>query len=76
MFRARAHSSASDSRKIIVFGLSQGGRLYANERLLASSCTSFSVTDAHLIYTTSQHVINFIHLTPSIHGMVHIPFNY
>ncbi|KAF8252842.1 IkappaB kinase complex, IKAP component [Wilcoxina mikolae CBS 423.85] len=55
--------------QIIVFGLSQGGRLYANERLLASSCTSFSVTDAHLIYTTSQHVISFIHLTPNIHDL-------
>lgn len=51
-----------------MFGLSEAGRLYANERLLASSCTSFAVTDSHLIFTTSQHVIKFIHLASSIHG--------
>lgn len=52
----------------VVFGLSESGRLHANERLLASSCTSLAVTNAHLIYTTSHHVIKFIHLTSSIHG--------
>lgn len=58
----------SDSYKIVVFGLSENGRLYADERLLASACTSFSLTNAHLIFTTNQHVIKFVHITPSIHG--------
>jgi elongator complex protein 1 len=56
----------------VVFGLTESGRLYASERLLASSVTSFSVTNAHLIFTTSQHVIKFVHLTSGVHGIPHI----
>ncbi|KAI5794642.1 IKI3 family-domain-containing protein [Pyronema domesticum] len=61
--------SVTLDEQITVFGLSEGGRLYANERMLASSVTSFSVTSAHLIYTTSQHVIKFIHLVSNIHDL-------
>jgi hypothetical protein len=60
--------------QIVVFGLTENGRLYANERLLASSVTSFSVTNAHLIFTTSQHVIKFVHLTSGVHGMLPMRF--
>ncbi|KAA8908123.1 elongator complex protein-like protein 1 [Sphaerosporella brunnea] len=55
--------------QIVVFGLTENGRLYANERLLASSVTSFSVTNAHLIFTTSHHVIKFVHLTSDVHDL-------
>ncbi|KAI5809605.1 IKI3 family protein [Peziza echinospora] len=44
------------------FGLSDSGRLYANSTLIASNCTSFIVTESHLIYTTTQHLLKFVHL--------------
>jgi elongator complex protein 1 len=30
---------------------------------LVRNCTSFAITPAHLIYTTSQHLLKFVHLT-------------
>lgn len=47
----------------IAFGLSSTGQLYANTRLLAKNCTSFLVTPAHLIFTTTTHLIKFVHIT-------------
>ncbi|RPB28549.1 IkappaB kinase complex, IKAP component [Terfezia boudieri ATCC MYA-4762] len=44
------------------FGLSENGKLYANSTLIAPNCTSFIVTNAHLIYTTTQHFVKFVHL--------------
>ena len=41
-------------------GLSQAGRLYCNERLLATGCTSFALGGDFLIYTTLQHEIKFL----------------
>ncbi|SPQ27367.1 09da9fb3-19e6-4348-805c-5fd7668165e4 [Thermothielavioides terrestris] len=52
----------------IAFGLSRNGHLYANTRLLAKNCTSFLVTDKHLIFTTSNHFVKFVHLAPE-HGL-------
>jgi len=62
----------SDEELSIVFGLSTNGTLYGisssdngqtiHERLRIRGCTSFLVTQAHLIYTTSQHLIKFVHL--------------
>ncbi|KAF2809632.1 IkappaB kinase complex, IKAP component [Mytilinidion resinicola] len=46
----------------ICFGLTTSGVLYANGRLLARNCTSFLVTSAHLIFTTTQHYIKFVHI--------------
>ncbi|RYP65825.1 hypothetical protein DL769_006197 [Monosporascus sp. CRB-8-3] len=48
---------------VIAFGLSRNGHLYANLRLLLKNCTSFLVTPAHLIITTTNHLVKFIHLT-------------
>lgn len=48
---------------LIVFSLSGNGSLYANSRLLVKNCTSFLVTPAHLIYTTTTHLLNFVHIT-------------
>ena len=48
---------------VVVFGLSRNGHLYANSRLLLKNCTSFLVTPAHLIVTTTNHLVKFIHLT-------------
>ncbi|KAI0194858.1 IKI3 family protein [Xylaria flabelliformis] len=48
---------------VIAVGLSRNGHLYANTRLLLKNCTSFLVTPAHLIVTTTNHLLKFIHLT-------------
>ncbi|KAI0181344.1 IkappaB kinase complex, IKAP component [Hypoxylon sp. FL1284] len=47
---------------VIAIGLSRNGHLYANSRLLMKNCTSFLVTPAHLIVTTTNHMVKFIHL--------------
>ncbi|KAI1192993.1 IKI3 family-domain-containing protein [Nemania serpens] len=47
---------------VIAIGLSRNGHLYANTRLLLRNCTSFLVTPAHLIVTTTNHLLKFIHL--------------
>ncbi|SZF05872.1 unnamed protein product [Blumeria hordei] len=49
--------------EIIAFGMSSNGHLYANSRLLVKNCTSFFVTPLHLIFTTTTHVIKFVHIT-------------
>lgn len=46
----------------VAFGLSRGGHLYANSRQLVKNCTSFLVTCDHLILTTSNHFLKFVHL--------------
>jgi len=56
----------------IAFGMSSNGYLYANSRLLAKNCTSFLVTPAHLIFTTTMHLIKFVHLT-DVNGMYLCP---
>lgn len=48
---------------LVVFGLADNGILFANEHILARNCTSFLVTPAHLIFTTSQHHLKFVHIT-------------
>ncbi|KOS18696.1 Elongator complex protein 1 [Escovopsis weberi] len=48
------------------FGLSRGGHLYANTRLLAKNCTSFLVTPSHLIFTTSNHFVKYVHLAGEV----------
>lgn len=52
----------------IAFGMSRSGHLYANSRLLVKNCTSFLVTGDHLVFTTSNHLLKFAHLT-GIEGM-------
>lgn len=48
--------------RILAFGLSRSGHLYANSRQLVKNCTSFLVTCDHLIFTTSNHFLKFVHL--------------
>lgn len=48
---------------LVILGLADNGLLFANERILARNCTSFLVTPAHLIFTTSQHLLKFVHMT-------------
>lgn len=61
-----------DDETIIVFGLSAGGTLFgyrksseddkAQECLQIRNCTSFLTTPAHLIFTTTQHLLKFVNL--------------
>ncbi|KAH7094464.1 elongator complex protein 1 [Paraphoma chrysanthemicola] len=46
----------------LAFGLTRNGVLYANDRVLVRNCASFVVTPAHLIFTTTQHLLKFVHL--------------
>ena len=50
--------------QVIVFGLTDNGSLSANERQLARNCTSFLLTPAHLIFTTTHHLVKFVHMAP------------
>ncbi|KAJ8060085.1 hypothetical protein OCU04_011695 [Sclerotinia nivalis] len=54
-------NASGDGR--IAFGLSRNGHLFANTRLLVRNCTSFLVTPAHLIFTTTTHLLKFVHIT-------------
>lgn len=56
----------------IAFGLTINGSLYANSRLLVKNCTSFLVTPAHLIFTTTTHLLKFVHIT-EVHGQSQCP---
>nr|POF06274.1 elongator complex protein 1 [Quercus suber] len=50
----------------ISFGLTESGFLHIvpdhQQKMKLPGCTSFLVTTTHLIYTTSQHLLKFIHL--------------
>jgi elongator complex protein 1 len=59
-------ASYNDSQ--IAFGMSSSGHLYANSRLLVKNCTSFLITNAHLVFTTTTHLVKFVHIT-DVHGM-------
>ncbi|KAG0652209.1 iki3 [Hyphodiscus hymeniophilus] len=47
----------------VAFGMSSNGQLYANSRVLIKNCTSFLVTPSHLIFTTTSHLLKFVHIT-------------
>lgn len=47
----------------MLLGLSDNGSLFVNERILAQDCTSFTITPAHLIFTTSKHLLKFVHIS-------------
>lgn len=51
----------------IAFGLTYTGSIFANEKLLLKNCTSFLVTQSHLIVTTANHLMKFIHITDIDH---------
>ncbi|KAI9371538.1 IKI3 family-domain-containing protein [Aspergillus egyptiacus] len=52
----------SDDEHILV-SLSRTGSLYADKTLLAKNCTSFLVTSSHILFTTSLHLLKFVHVT-------------
>ena len=63
-----ARMSPEDA-SIVPIGLAKNGNLYAGLRLLAKNCTSFLVTADHVIYTTTNSLLKFIHL----HGVAGKP---
>ncbi|KAL1895010.1 putative elongator complex protein 1 [Ceratocystis pirilliformis] len=50
-------------------GLSRNGVLYAGKRALAKNCTSFLTTPNHIVFTTSAHLVKFVHLTETAEAM-------
>ena len=63
-----ANGIKTPATKDVIFSLAENGSLFANERRLARNCTSFLVTTTHLIFTTSQHLLKFVHLTGENEG--------
>ncbi|KPM45720.1 Elongator complex protein 1 [Neonectria ditissima] len=59
--------------EIVAFGLSRNGHLYANSHLLAKNCTSFIVTPSHLIFTTNNHLVKFVHLSVNVDEELEVP---
>jgi len=47
---------------LLAIGQTRNGLLYAGNRVLARNCTSFLVTPNHIIFTTNNHLVKFIHL--------------
>ncbi|PFH59984.1 hypothetical protein XA68_11598 [Ophiocordyceps unilateralis] len=54
---------------IVAFGLSRNGHLYANQKLLAKNCNSFLLSPSHLVFTTGNHYVKFVHLTPDVQDL-------
>ncbi|KAK1674407.1 IKI3 family protein [Colletotrichum godetiae] len=50
------------NRRSVGIGMTRNGHLYANSKQLAKNCTSFVVTPAHIIFTTNNHFVKFVHL--------------
>ncbi|KAF6816844.1 elongator complex protein (IKI3 family protein) [Colletotrichum sojae] len=46
----------------VAVGMTRNGHLYANSKQLAKNCTSFAVTPAHIIFTSNNHFLKFVHL--------------
>lgn len=46
----------------VPIGLMSSGKLYVNSKLISQGVTSMLVTDSHLLYTTAQHQLKFVHL--------------
>jgi elongator complex protein 1 len=56
-----ANLIAKDDEQLAI-GLSRNGHLYANSRLLTKACSSYLVTPEHIILTTKNHLLKFIHV--------------
>lgn len=65
----RRQSEGTPFAKDIVFSLSENGSLFANKTRLIRNCTSFIATPAHLILTTSQNLLKFVHMMDAPEGM-------
>ncbi|KAL5615131.1 uncharacterized protein BROUX77_000968 [Berkeleyomyces rouxiae] len=50
-------------------GLSRNGVLYVGKKVLAKNCTSFIVTPDHIVFTTNNHLVKFVHLAETAEAM-------
>lgn len=60
----------------LLFGLTPSGMLHiqsGRQKSKIGSCTSFSITHTHLVYTTSNHLLKFVHLHTN--GDLEIPLD-
>lgn len=53
----------SEANEHILFSLSRTGILSASKRQIARNCSSFAVTPSHLVYTTTSHLLKFVHIS-------------
>ncbi|KAL8992832.1 MAG: hypothetical protein Q9169_006806 [Polycauliona sp. 2 TL-2023] len=56
----------SPSKELRDFKLAKNGSLLFKNRLVITGCTSYLVTPSHLIFTTSQHMLKFVHLAADL----------
>lgn len=49
------------------FGISNNGKLYCNETLVASAVTSMKITESNLLFTTALSKLCFLHLNEQLH---------
>lgn len=56
----------NEQSKTMAFGLTNQGKLFANETQLTSAVTSLEITDSFLLFTTAQHTLQFVHLNTTI----------
>ncbi|KAF2461618.1 IKI3 family-domain-containing protein [Lineolata rhizophorae] len=49
--------------RTLAVGLSINGHLYINDHCLTRNCTSFLLTPAHILFTTTNHLLKFIHMS-------------
>jgi len=59
---AVTYIGSNDKKTKTVIGLTARNRLYANERLIVSNCTSFYIHSDFLIFTTMTHTARFLPL--------------
>lgn len=52
----------NDESIFVAFGISVNGKLFANDKQVASAVTSLKITESHILFTTAQSQLCFIHL--------------
>lgn len=50
----------------VAFGISSGGKLFVNDSHICSGVTSLKVTESHLLFTTVQSQLFFMHLSSTL----------
>ncbi|KAJ3288043.1 hypothetical protein HK104_008357 [Borealophlyctis nickersoniae] len=63
---AVAQIGSGDEKERVPIGLSNSNKLYANDRVLSTDCTSFFVHNNFLIFTTLTHVARFVPLNVGV----------
>ncbi|KAJ2905248.1 iki3 family protein [Zalerion maritima] len=60
---------------VVFTGLTRNGILYTNGKVLAKNCTSFVLTSSHVIFTTNNHLVKFVHLAQREDGEYQAPLD-